>query len=251
MYMHHPCKREERHEELFQKFKDTRRNPSGEIEWCTICGRITYAHQHYQLSRVTDPKKPDFAPISREAPAGIDRHFDSDCKRVGGGGFEEKVRRTHRLLGYACELQSEVGKLTEREARQELVEEMWNAGDMRNRKVPAMIEGKTFEFPCTFPADAKPVAEEAKEFPNIPRPADQKKLTPIEHDAPENDCVVEMGPHDDGRPTYEFRHKQPDGTIVNHVHVCAPDLEAIIRAQPIDGTCRIEPDKCKVLLYPE
>lgn len=41
---------------------------------------------------------PAFAEILPTAVEGVDRHFDKDCKKVGGGGFEEKVRRVHRLL---------------------------------------------------------------------------------------------------------------------------------------------------------
>lgn len=145
-----------------------------------------------------------------------------------------------------------MGKVPATQARNELIEEVWNSGDVRNRKVSSIISNKKFEFPCTFPEDAKPeaVAPQA-DAPDIPRPMDQKDLTPIEHVAPDNDCVVELGSHDDGRPVYEFRHKQVDGTIVNHAKICAEDLEQVIRSQPITGRCVIEPDKCKALLYPE
>ncbi len=87
-----------------------------------------------------------------------------------------------------------------RQARRELVEEVWNAGDIRNRKVASMISNKKFEFPCTFPEDTAPVAEAEKEYPDIPRPDDQKDLVPIKHEAPDNDCIVELGPHEDNRP---------------------------------------------------
>jgi ankyrin repeat protein len=248
MYMKHYCEVSARHEELYEKFKDQLRN----IEWCTICGRISQNHKHYKLSKADAATKPGFAPISPLAPEGIERHFDSDCTRVGGGGFEEKVRRTHRLLGYACVLQSEVGKLNHDEARKKLVEEVWNAASGRNLEVPKLLETKKFDFPCRFPEDANPAPSTEKEYPDIPRPADEEELTPIEHDAPDNDCAVELGPHDDGRPVYQFIHKQPDGSIYEHeAYICASDLEALIKSQTIDGKCRIEPDKCKALLYPE
>lgn len=39
--------------------------------------------------------------------------------------------------------------------------------------------------------------------------------------------------------------------MVNHAYFCAEDLQKTIEAETIDGKCRIEPDKCTVLLYPE
>jgi hypothetical protein len=85
-------------------------------------------------------------------------------------------------------------------ARKKLIEEVWNAGDSKDPGVSKMISDKKFEFPCSFPEESKPVVEAEKTYPDIPRPADQKDLTPIKHEAPDNDCVVELGPHDDGRP---------------------------------------------------
>ena len=259
MYMRHICKQNDRHEKLFQKLRDIRYKPEGEIEWCTICGRITNGgHIHYKLYQAKElfsGKKPELVPTPATQP---NQHFENDCVKVGGGGFPEKVRRTHRLLAYACELQEEVGKLSKKEARNELIEEVFNAGDLRNRKIPKMIENKKFEFPCIFPEDEKPVEEGEK--PDIPRPADEKELTPVKHEG--GVCVLNQDgnddgefvgvPHEDGRPVYQFRHKQPNGTIYNHVdYICAEDLKALIDNNTIDGKCRIEPDKCQALLYPE
>ncbi len=38
---------------------------------------------------------------------------------------------------------------------------------------------------------------------------------------------------------------------MNHALICGEDLQSTIEASAIDGKCRIEPDKCTVLLYPE
>ena len=92
--MHHKCPKETRHEELFQKFKDTRAGREGEIEWCTICGRITETHRHFKITKADAPK-PEFA---APRPTDAAEFFQNSCVSQGGGGFEEKVRRTHRLL---------------------------------------------------------------------------------------------------------------------------------------------------------
>ena len=87
-----------------------------------------------------------------------------------------------------------------KEARKKLIEEVWNAADATNPAVAKMISDKKFEFPCSFPEESKPVAEGEKEYPDIPRPDDQKELTPIKHEKPDNECAPELGPHDDDRP---------------------------------------------------
>ncbi len=94
MYMKHKCPSDTRHEELFQKFSDRRPGREGEIEWCTICGRITEQHRHFKITKADAPK-PDYA-----APRPTDQaeFFQNSCVSQGGGGFEEKIRRTHRLL---------------------------------------------------------------------------------------------------------------------------------------------------------
>lgn len=243
MYMKHKCKTPY-HKDLFKLY-----SVDGYIEWCTLCGRISNGqHHHYVNSLPTDTVKPALAKVQ---PSTDFRFFDKDCKASGGGGNEEKVRRIHRLLGYACQLQSEVGKITDQEARTELIEEVWTAASARNRDVPVILEKKEFGFPCVFPEDTKPEGATEQVFPDILRPADEKDLVPIRHDPPDNTCVVEMGPHEDDRPVWQFQHKQPDGSINKHEgnFICAEDLELTIRANPMDGRC-FDPS-CKAKIYPE
>lgn len=243
MYMRHTCK-EPYHEELFNLYQF-----GGKIEWCTLCGRITNGqHHHYVNSLPTDTTKPALAQV---LPSNDFRFFDKDCKASGGGGNEEKVRRIHRLLGYACQLQDSVGKISDYEARKELIEEVWIAASARNRDVPVILEKKDFGFPCIFPEDAKPEATPEQVFPDILRPADEKDLVPIRHDPPDNVCLVELGVHEDNRPVWQFQHKQPDGTINKHEgkFICGEDLEAFIRSNTIDGRC-FDP-ACKAKIYPE
>lgn len=249
MYMYHKC-RTPRHEKLFQKFQ-----VDGNIEWCTLCGRICNGeHHHYTLSLPTDKDLPSLATV-RPTSTGELRFFDKDCKASGGGGHEEKIKRFNRMHQYACELQNEVGKITRQDAIQELVEEMWIAASTRNRAVPSMIEKKKFDFPCVFPEGAEVTTRPGEEqpYPDVPRPADEKDLVPIRHEKPDNECVVEIGAHEDDRPVFQFQHKQPDGSIYKHEgeYICGEDLEGLIRGKDIDGKCPINPEKCKGLLYPE
>ncbi len=142
-----------------------------------------------------------------------------------------------------------------KEAMDELVEAAWVAAMAPSRKVAKILERKDFDIPCTFPEGAeqttRPDAEE--EAPDIMRPADELGLNPVRHDPPDNECVIEFGPHEDNRPVYQFQHKQPDGSIWRHEgeYVCGEDLEQIMRSNPMDGKCYINPTKCRGKLYPQ
>jgi hypothetical protein len=244
MFMKHKCQKPY-HEELFKLY-----NKLGYIEWCTICGRICDDHRHYTYAPPTQTTKPT---IAQYAPR-TDLYFgnEKECRNLGGGGFAEKVRRFHRLLSYACELQTEVGKIDDVEARKELVEETWKAADIRNRNVPTILAKKDFGFPCVFPDATAPAPAEAEAvLPDVKRPADEAALVPIKHEGPDNVCAVELGAHEDNRPVWQFQHKQPDGTIYRHedTYICGEDLELALRGNVIDGRC-FTPE-CKGKLYPE
>lgn len=243
MYMTHVCRKP--HKELFAKY-----SLGGKVEWCTLCGRVSQQHHHFKYAP-PDAPRPEFAPI-QPTTTGDFRFFDKDCKASGGGGHEEKVRRFNRMLHYACELQSEVGKISETQGRKKLIEETWKGSDIRMEDVPKILEQKKFDFPCEFPADTVPGTEAEKVYSDIPKPAGLQP-NPIKHESPDNECLVELGEHDDHRPVFQFIHKQPDGTTWEHKdeYICGEDLESAIRSKPIDGTCPINPDKCKGKIYPE
>ena len=243
MYMTHACRKP--HNELFAKY-----SLGGKVEWCTLCGRVSQQHHHFNYAS-PDAPKPGFAPV-QPTTTGDFRFFDKDCKASGGGGHEEKVRRFNRMLHYACELQSEVGKISETQGRKELIEETWKGADIRMRNVPKILEQKKFDFPCEFPADTVPGTEAETVYPDIPKPAGFQP-NPVKHESPDNECLVELGEHDDHRPVFQFIHKQPDGTTWEHKgeYICAEDLESAIRSKPMDGTCPINPEKCKGKIYPE
>ena len=247
MYMTHRCKKP-RHEQLYKLF-----NSNGVIEWCTLCGRISSHHHHFELSLPTITTLPPEAKV-KPTSTGQFRFFDKDCVASGGGGHDEKIRRFNALFLHACELQDHVGKISKEDAVTEIVGEMWLAASSKSRVAKKIIADKKFTFPCAFPEDAETTTRpDAPVFPDIPRPADEKELTPVKHDTPDNECLAELGPHEDNRPVYQFRHKQPDGTIYEHKgeYLCGADLEEAIRANEITGKCPINPTACKSKLYPE
>jgi len=171
-------------------------------------------------------------------------HYENDCRRVGGGGYEEKFRRLEKLLNYACQLQEEVGKGDAREIRNELIEEVWKAALLKDRTVIKKFESGKFDFPCEFPDDGAPANAE-RVYPDIPVP--DGVVPPVKHETPDNECLTELGEHDDHRPVYQFIHEkwQHEGE-----YICGPHLEAGLKTNAFTGLCPINPDKCTSRLYP-
>lgn len=148
LYMTHNCSTLgiPYHEELYELYKNHR----GDITWCTMCSRIGMtrlieqfvgghmvlraAHEHLQLGPASGPK-PAPAPLR-----GADNPFDRDCVTQGGGGVTEKYIRLHRLREVAYDLQREVGKLSEWDAKKELIEDVWDAPLVRNRRAAQIKE---------------------------------------------------------------------------------------------------------------
>jgi hypothetical protein len=124
---------------------------------------------------------------------------------------------------------------------------------------------KTFGIkPEAFPADKPPVAAEP-DAPDFPRPEADRDLLPITVNANAGPaaagggggafCVVELGPHPDNRPTFRFRHRQPNGSVYEHPEeeaICGEDLVRSINSKPLfDGKCVSNPDVCKADLHPD
>ena len=237
MYMKHTCKMPF-HVGLYNKYK----NEQGQIGWCTLCGRVCLGHKHYELNF------PEGAPVLI-AMRGSDP-FATDCKTSGGGGAEEKHRRVERLLNYACQLQEEVDKMPHLTAITELVEEVWKGASLRDRTTLKKIEEKKFAFPCTFPEEARPVAEVV--YPPVPRPDGQ--AAPVEHLSPPAVCMSELEPTANGNPVIQFIHTQPDGTVRPHPEnewICAEHIEETLKGSLFTGLCFVNPEECKARLYPE
>ena len=236
MFMTHKCDREARHENLYKLYSDD----AGKIEWCTICGRVSENHTHFTLN-LPDEKRPAF--VQFRAQNMID-HFQEDCIPVGGGGFEEKFRRLEKLLNYACQLQDEVGKSPAKKIREELIEEVWKAALLKDRTVIKKFESGKFDFPCDFPDDGAPANAE-RVYPDIPVP--DGVVPPVKHETPDNECLTELGEHDDHRPVYQFIHEKwsHEGE-----YICGPHLEAGLKTNVFKGLCPINPEKCQAKLYP-
>ena len=302
MFMTHECS-PPYHKELYDKFKYKTQNGKTYIEWCTICGRICKGHKHYDIGK-WDEAKPDFT--TERAVTNI-AAFGADCKKLGGGGMEEKLMRIQRMIDIVCELQRDVGKITEQEARNILTQEIWDSAveEPDAEVLVAVMEGKKFllDEHCKSILN-KPVGQKETTYADVNRPADQSSLSPVKYDGvtvipysaatlalrkianetsqsssskdsaeaaakaaedaeKENYCAPELGVHEDNRPTYGFRHKQPNGSILEHGMVkedgvyteryCGEHLEELLRntnIQDTKGKCPLS-DACNAKLYPE
>jgi hypothetical protein len=179
MFMRHVCK-PPHNKDLYRKYSDTSEGIT-EIEWCTICGRICKDHKHYEIGK-SDGPVPKFASTKV-----VDvRAFGSDCKRLGGGGIEEKLLRIQRMVDKICELQSQIGKISDQEARNAITTEMWDSA--LEEPDPALLveimETKSFRFDERCKALLNKPQTEKKEtvYADIERPADEKGLTPDKYD---------------------------------------------------------------------
>jgi hypothetical protein len=104
-------------------------------------------------------------------------------------------------------------------------------------------------------ADAVPASSSQKESAEAAAKAaeDAEKL---------NYCGIELDVHEDNRPTYGFRHKQPDGSLLDHgmvkddglyvERICGPHLEETLQnlnIQDTKGQCPL--GNCTAKMYPE
>jgi ankyrin repeat protein len=124
---------------------------------------------------------------------------------------------------------------------------------------------KTFGIDMSvFPEDAPPVGPAEVAAPDVPRPEADRELLPIIINNPAgpaaaggaggNFCVANLGPHEDGRPTFQLRHRQPDGRVYTHPPaeaICGEDLVSLINSGAFTGKCPINPDVCKADIHPD
>jgi len=233
------------HKELYTKYKGA----DGHIYWCTICGRISLGHRHYDLGAALGAKP--------ELLRGRDP-FSADCSKTeGGGGRLEKVARFRRLREYALELQEDVGKKTFDGAMNELVEEMWNAPLARKGVVAKINATKKWNinaalFPAPPPPPAEPVIDFAS-FPDVVQAAGvAEELAPTVLQG-----LDAISQEPDGQ-VIQFHHHQPGGGTYNHEnnYIGAESLEYIIGQKcgawktPAFGFCW-EPHQCRGRLWPE
>jgi ankyrin repeat protein len=205
MYMYHNCsKGVYYHKYLYNMYKSHDKL----IEWCTICGRITFGHRHFKLG-VTGGQLPELAdPVKN-----IREFYEGDCRGQGGGGPDEKLARFRRMREYSLELDTEIGKKPRREVMNDLVEEVWNAPLFmeKNKNVLAEIkEKKGWNDKVSNNKYRDDVSgrenNEEVNAANIPfegeRPAQRKGFNNI---SLEDDVDLLV-----------FKHKQKDGSMKEH-----------------------------------
>ena len=232
-YMYHKCLPELRHERLYQLYKLS----TGDAAWCAVCGRHCDEHGHYPLTDTRETTRPSLMPFR----PGADVYDPKSCPLEGGGGPDEKIRRIDGLLRYICEVQEDVGKRSAKKVREELIEEAWKSASARAPKTVRDIRAaKKFNIPCGLPSTSGADSEETVDV--MPNP---------------NPLPVAKGPGtssislDDCDETYEFVHKQPDGTMFTHQLVCKEDIRDVIRnSGGSEDKCPIEPE-CQGKLHPD
>jgi ankyrin repeat protein len=266
MYMKHNCALESGyyHKKLYEKYK----NNSGEIGWCTICGRICKGHHHLKL---VSHDAPTATPATNSEGDIIEGDpFDKNCLSNGGGGVPEKIARFRALRVAARDLQEEIGKIPERKAYDILVEETWNGPFSGKHISSKMLAAKKFtNFPHTnfpisdFDGESK---EEEEDYPNVMRPnANARNLAPTLLKGKNIMNKLTLNDHSD--KAIQFRHRQPYGTMINgkiidtmegeEHQVTAADLEYhISNNNTMFGTgefgkCFASGEGCRALLYPE
>jgi ankyrin repeat protein len=205
MYMYHNCSKGiYYHKYLYNMYK----SPEKLIEWCTICGRITFGHRHFKLG-AAGGQLPELAnPVKN-----VREFYEGDCRGQGGGGPDEKLARFRRMREYSLELEKEIGKKQRKDVMNDLVEEVWNAPLFmeKNKKVLAEIkEKKGWNDKVSnnkYRNDVSgPESNEDVDAPNIPfqgeRPVQKKGFNNI---SLEDDVDLLV-----------FRHKQMDGATKEH-----------------------------------
>ena len=259
--MGHDCAKTGHHynKELYEKY--VYEAPAGKfnIEWCTICGRITEFHKHFKLVSASADRAPLAkidATIERRLNAGDNQVFFDieNCKKFGGGGIEEKVARFRRLREYALELQDDIDTKLEEDALDELIEEVWNAPLRREKKkIAKILEEKKFNIPSSNFPNVRPNVtrnnNNGRNYPNIPL----KGLRPTIVNS--GKCVI--GQEDAGdteNPLYKFHHESRYG--INHKEslICKDDLEGAITIKNkefgIQSFGKCWENTCNAILYP-
>ena len=248
-YMGHNCKAQPGfyHKGLYEKYQE-----QGIVHWCTNCGRIaTAAHQHYELESAGAKRRPLTFPS-------VDP-FGHQCYPDGGGDLPEKVARFRRLREYALEMQEDVGKITEQKAKEQLVEEMWNAPLARSRAATLVAASKTWNIPSDkFPTRKAEAAVEAEAVasgpaPDVRKPAADAALTPVRVLQ-----ALNAWSREEVAEGVRFVHRKTDGTVNAHegdvigVESLAEVLQARLAATgvPEFGFCWGYP-ACSARLYPE
>ena len=230
-YMSHNCSSEGYfHNELYTKYK----NSSGIVNWCTICGRICKGHSHFELGQAGAPVPPIIPGRDPFAP---------DCRVDGGGGIEEKIMRFRAMHEYAAELQTQVGKISHKDALDELVEAMWLPASMP-RVAKRIMNTRAFNTPLNAFPNVEPANNNAAPRVNGAPPGSFEPpqiLTDVENSIMFNDTL----------PVIKFTHKNRSGVMTTHESVVNKEtLLGFLTTSGSNHNRCFEP-ACEGYLWPE
>ena len=259
MYMSHNCATTGHyyHEKLYDAYVyDT--YGKKQIEWCTVCGRITEFHKHFILTDANNPSNTK-AQLKPEIQAQLDRgdnfaFFDNaNCIGFGGGGTEEKAARFRRLREYALELQEDVGKKDYENVMEELIEEVWNAPLVRNKKIKKILADKRWNINVTEFPENKRNTRNNNNSNAANQPFNGRKPTVKESE----DCIIYADDEEGeaSNPTYQFHHETVGGLDHDGIYICQKDLAKAVEIKCKEfgledfGKCWFS--QCKGILHPE
>lgn len=257
-YMHHSCPDvagRTYHTDLYNKYK----TPEGNIYWCTICGRICVGHSHYEFVPADAPRANIIRP--KADPFG----GEENCIKDGGKGLKEKITRIMRLKEYTSELQDDIGILSFKQAKNQLIEEVWNAPYRRSRNYNKTMKSIRENRPPKwhnslnmgrFPNVLKTRKNNNTPAPNIPKPDVNRSIVFTDGDKTN---VVTMDDASPENPVIQFIHTKKDGTINEHdgEYISKSSLEVFIKNQnkehglPTFGYCWNQDGGCDAFLYPD
>jgi len=261
MYMKHDCSKTGHyyHKKLYDIYSYARfiGGPK-EVEWCTICGRPTKLHKHWKLTEANNTTIVPAA-LNPEIQERLNRgdnlaFFDNaNCIGFGGGGIEEKASRFRRLREYTLELQEDVDKRSHYEVMEELIEEVFNAPLVRNRKIKKILEDKRWNINVKEFPNKRNNTRNNTNHPNIPFDG----TLPTKLDSKEYNCII-MADDDEGKeenPTFHFHHERNGGINHDGIFICQKDLARAIEIATKEfgverfGKCWFS--QCHANLHPE
>ena len=266
MYMSHNCRTSGGfyHKELYKKYKDEQ----GNVEFCTICGRICHSHKHFDLTSPNGPKAPLF-----DGRVPNRDYFGNDCQNQGGGGIYEKAARYIAIRNKAAELNQRIGQITKKEALEQIVEAAWSApiDPVRMSNAMTQVDAKKFNnIPFPHPSELEPQKNiNLSTLPDIvPRPQDavqppllhtygtniisQSRYVGAEEKGDEDNIQVN---EKNSPQLIQFRHKDEEGK--EHPHDVLISRESLVTyikgsigsmqaGEPQGGKCF-----CTARLYPQ
>ena len=264
MYMSHDCAttghyyNKDLYDDFMYLYGKTKK-----VEWCTICGRVTELHKHFKLSLAKEQSR-EKAQLKPEIQEQLDRgdnlaFFDNaNCIGFGGGGTEEKAARFRRLREYALELQEDVGKRELDEVMQELIEEVWNAPLIRNRKIKKILENKKWNINVKNFPENKRNNTRNNNTANTPNAAN----VPFNGRVPtivDEECIIfrEDEPTNtrETNPKFHFHHENVGGMDHDGIYICQKDLSYLVGVKcaefGLEGFAQCWFSQCKGILHPE